>query len=95
MENTSIKIYFWYNICMNTYNAFFTNSGWSWILLPILIWTLFWKGCSLWIAVKNNKGWWFVVLLVLNTVGILEIIYIFYVAKKKWSDVKEIFSKSS
>lgn len=80
---------------MNQYNALFANGSWAWVILPIAIWTLFWKGCALWIAAKNNKGWWFAVLLVLNTVGILEIIYIFYVAKKKWSDIKEIFSKSS
>lgn len=77
---------------MNSYNALFINSGWGWIVLPILVWTLFWKGCALWIAVKNNKGWWFLAILVLNTAGILEIIYIFAIAKKKWSDIKEIFA---
>ena len=64
----------------------------NWILIPILLWTLFWKGCALWIAVQNNQKKWFVALLVLNTVGILEIIYIFYIVKKKWSDVKEILT---
>ena len=74
---------------MNQLNPFFMN---SWVFFPVLIWTLFWKGCSLWIAAKENKKWWFLILLVVNTVGILEIIYIFYVAKKKWSDIKEIVS---
>ena len=66
----------------------------SWMFFPLIIWTVFWKGISLWIAVKNNKKWWFLALLVLNTFGILEIIYIFYVAKKKWSDVEEILNIS-
>lgn len=77
---------------MNQLNPFFVNN--SWILLPIIIWTLFWKGYSLWTAAHNNQKRWFVVLLIFNTVGILEIIYIFKIAKKKWADVKEIFTKS-
>jgi hypothetical protein len=77
---------------MNQYNAFFMNSGWGWVILPVLLWTLFWKGCALWFAVKDNKKWWFLVFLVINTVGILEIIYIFYIAKKKWVDIKALFS---
>jgi methionyl-tRNA synthetase len=77
---------------MNQYNVLFANSGWGWSLLPILIWSLFWKGCALWIASKNNQKGWFFAILILNTVGILEIIYIFYVAKKKWADIKEIIT---
>ena len=78
---------------MNQYNVLFANSGLGLgLLLPILIWSLFWKGCALWIASKNNQKGWFLAILVLNTVGILEIIYIFYVAKKKWIDIKEILT---
>lgn len=77
---------------LNELNPFFTS---YWAILPLMIWVLFWKGISLWIAVKNNKKVWFLFLLILNTFGILEIIYIFFVAKKKWADVKEIFGKKS
>ena len=78
---------------MNQYNVLFANNGLGWgLLLPILIWSLFWKGCALWIASKENKKGWFFAILVLNTVGILEIIYIFYVAKKKLSDIKDILT---
>jgi len=76
---------------MNQFNGFFEN---SWAIFPILLWITFWKGISLWIAVKENKKIWFLVLLVLNTFGILEIVYIFFVAKKKWSDIKEILTKN-
>jgi len=71
-------------------NSFFINN--SWVLLLILVWSLFWKGCALWFASKNNQKWWFIALLIINTVGILEIVYIFSVAKKKWNDVKEILT---
>ncbi len=77
---------------MDQYNALFIYSRLGWIILPILIWSLFWKGCALWIASKNNQKVWFLVLLVVNTVGILEIVYIFYVTKKKWADIQEILT---
>jgi len=53
------------------------------ILFLILAWTLPWKGVALWKAAKNHHQRWFIVLLVLNTLAILEIIYIFYFSKKK------------
>ncbi len=40
------------------------------------------KGYSLWLAAKRDEKWWFVILLVVNTLGILELIYIIFVAKK-------------
>jgi len=49
----------------------------------LFIWSLFWKGLALWRASQLKQRNWFVVLLVLNTVGILEIIYLFRFAKKR------------
>lgn len=81
---------------MEQFNVFFANGlGVSPLVVALLaIWVLFWKGCSLWVAAKSDQKWWFLALLVINTLGILEIIYIFFVAKKKCSDIKQIFSKS-
>jgi hypothetical protein len=56
----------------------------------LLLWSIFWKGLALWHSGRRGQAWWFVVLLVVNTVGILEIIYLFAVVKLKWS---ELFSK--
>jgi hypothetical protein len=78
---------------MNQLNPFLVSNVWA--LIPILVWTLFWKGCALWFAVKNNQKLWFWALLIINTMGILEIIYIFGIAKKKFADIKAIFSKSA
>lgn len=61
-----------------------------WVLVIILIWSLFWKGLSLWIAVKNNQSKWFIALLILNTLGILDMIYIFFVMKKSWNDIEKM-----
>ena len=48
-----------------------------------LIWSLAWKGWALWLASRRDETPWFVVLLVLNTFGLLEIFYIFAIAKQK------------
>lgn len=50
---------------------------WVVIIFLILLWTLVWKGLALWKSSRNNQLGWFVAMLILNTVGILEIIYIF------------------
>ena len=40
------------------------------------------KGYSLWTAAKRDEKWWFIILLVINTMGILELIYLYFVANK-------------
>jgi methionyl-tRNA synthetase len=49
------------------------------ILLLLLVWTLPWKGLALWRAARSHDRVWFVVLLVVQTVGILEIVYLFFI----------------
>lgn len=51
------------------------------LLMVILVWSLIWKGIALWIAARKNSKIWFIVLLVVNTIGILEILYIFIFSK--------------
>jgi len=53
-----------------------------WILGLIMLWVLPWKGYALWHAAQLRHKWWFIILLVVNTLAILDIIYIFFVAKK-------------
>ena len=53
------------------------------LLLLSLLWVLPWKGVALWKAAKNAHKKWFIALFLLNTLAILEIIYIFYFSKKK------------
>jgi hypothetical protein len=54
-----------------------------WVVLLAVLWTIPWKGVALWKAARNSHTAWFVVLLVVNTLAILEIIYIFAFSKKK------------
>lgn len=60
------------------------------VLAIAVIWSIFWKGLALWHAGRRAQPWWFVIMLVVNTLGILEIIYLFAVAKVKGS---ELFTK--
>lgn len=53
------------------------------MLIPLMLWGLFWKGWALWRAARNGAKVWFIVLLVLNTVGILDILYVFIFGRDK------------
>lgn len=46
-------------------------------------WSAIWKGWALWIAARSGSKVWFILFLFVNTLGILEIIYIFVVSKQK------------
>lgn len=51
------------------------------IFVVISIWSLIWKGISMWKASKKNQLPWFIILLVFNTVGILDILYVYVFSK--------------
>lgn len=55
----------------------------------IYLWSIFWKGIALWKAANLKQRNWFVGLLVLNTIGILDIAYLFFFANKKMT-LKEL-----
>jgi hypothetical protein len=48
-----------------------------WVIILILLWTLPWKGAALWRAARRSHIGWFLTLLILNTFGILDILYVF------------------
>ena len=55
-----------------------------WFLIVLgAVWSSAWKGIALWRAARNNHLGWYIALLIVNTLGILEIIYIFAVSKSK------------
>lgn len=53
-----------------------------WLILLIVLWTIPWKGIALWKAARRGETGWFIAILILNTLAILEIIYIFFFSKK-------------
>lgn len=62
-----------------------------WVFILAMVWVLPWKGYSLWTAAKMGHKRWFIALVILNTFAILEIFYIFYVAKKTPKDILKTF----
>lgn len=61
-------------------NSLLSNN--SPLVLLAILWTLPWKGVALWKAAKRDDQWWFVALLIINTLGFLEILYIFVFSKR-------------
>jgi hypothetical protein len=58
-----------------------------WILL-VIVWSAVWKLIALWKASRNNHLTVFIVLAILNTVGIAEIAYLVYLKVKEKKEVK-------
>ncbi|HBP01229.1 MAG TPA: hypothetical protein DD454_03395 [Candidatus Moranbacteria bacterium] len=54
-----------------------------WILIILLLWMIPWKGWALWRAAKRGHKGWFVLFLIVNTLAILEILYIFFFSRPK------------
>lgn len=51
------------------------------ILTFISLWVLIWKGLALWKAAKKNSKWIFIILLIINDIGIIELLYVLWLSK--------------
>ena len=52
------------------------------LVILVTAWSLGWKGYALWRAAKLDQKRWYIALLVINTIGILEIVYLTWFVKK-------------
>ena len=62
-----------------------------WLIFIIIIWVLPWKAYALWTAAKRDHKIWFIVIMIVNTFAILEILYVFLVAKRTPKDILRVF----
>lgn len=46
------------------------------VLIILIIWDMVWKLIAMWKAGRNNHLIWFILIALLNTLGVLPIIYI-------------------
>ncbi len=66
----------------------FTHLIWLPIIIILVLWTLCWKAMALWRAARKGDKPWFIVLMIVNTLGILEIFYIYI-----WSRPRSLLEK--
>ncbi len=53
------------------------------LLIFLVIWELLWEIIAMWKAARNNEMAWFICIALINTLGILPIVYIIKDRKKK------------
>lgn len=53
----------------------------KWVIYLAILWTIPLKGIALYKAARKEQKVWFVLILLLNTLGILELLYIFFFSK--------------
>lgn len=68
---------------MNTAAAVQYLQGNPWLLAAVIAWGVLWKALALWHAARNNQLAWYIILVIVNTVGILEIIYLLFFRRKR------------
>jgi hypothetical protein len=56
----------------------------------VVVWSLAWKGAALWRSAILRQKKWFIAVLIVNFFGLIEIIYLFFVARKYEVEVVEI-----
>lgn len=66
-------------------NALFdpTNPAFIAVIITLALWSLPWMGIALWKAARRKDMVWFLVILLVHTMGILDILYIFIFSKDK------------
>lgn len=52
------------------------------LIIILIIWEAIWKLMAMWKAARNNHMIWFICIALINTIGILPIIYILMHRKK-------------
>ncbi|HET8581188.1 MAG TPA: DUF5652 family protein [Candidatus Paceibacterota bacterium] len=73
--------------------------GYFGVFVPIIIlWSLFWQILGFWHASRKGHVVWFLVFLIIHTIGILEIIYIFAIEKTSipaiFDDMKKAYREA-
>ena len=59
-----------------------------WLLLVVFLWEAIWKIAALWKSARKGHIVWFIVIALVNTIGILPILYIYVFSKMKIKEKK-------
>lgn len=80
-------------IMMNSFGNMFWGAGPFWgfgilgvlggaLMIVLVVAIIALKGYALWYAAKRDEKWWFVIMLIINTAGLLELAYLLFVVKR-------------
>lgn len=58
-------------------------NNYPWLILVAIVWNFTLKGFALWYAAQRKQHGWFIALIILNTLGILEITYFLGLRKRR------------
>jgi hypothetical protein len=58
--------------------------------VALFAWSIVWKGLALWRAAHKEQKWWFMAFLIINTLGILEIIYLYVISVDRKSSARNV-----
>ena len=64
--------------CLQDYPSWFLP-----VLIVLILWDIVWKIIAMWKSARNNHLIWFICITVINTIGILPIVYILIQRKKR------------
>ena len=56
------------------------ESSMKWIF-PLSIWSIAWTGACLWVSARKKSPGWFIFFLLVHTAGVIEFIYLYFIAK--------------
>lgn len=71
----------WYSSPVTSFMPFFIF--FPALILILALWSIAIKGFALWHAARNGQKEWFIGLLIINTVGILELVYLIWYCPSK------------
>ena len=60
-----------------------------WVLVLAIVWVLPWKGIALWKSARNSQKIWYIVFFIINSMAVLEILYIFFFQKKSTAKIEQ------
>ncbi len=64
--------------CLQDYPTWFLP-----VLIVLILWDTVWKIIAMWKSARNNHLIWFICITVINSIGILPIVYILIQRKKR------------
>lgn len=62
----------------------------QWIIWVLILWMIPWKGVALWKSARNGHKAWFVALLLINTLAILDVVYIVFFSGENKIEKQEL-----